>query len=57
MADTDTSLAVELALLRSEERFKDFAALAADIFWETDEFFTITFLSEQQEKITGSRSH
>ena len=44
---------VELALLRSEERFKDFASLAADIYWETDAELLITFLSDNQESITG----
>ncbi len=44
---------MELALLRSEERFKDFASLAVDIYWETDASYGITFLSENQEAITG----
>jgi diguanylate cyclase (GGDEF)-like protein/PAS domain S-box-containing protein len=43
----------ELALLQSEERFKGFAESAADWFWELDQDFRITFVSERYKQLTG----
>ena len=43
---------IEQELSKSEARFKDFAEIAADFLWETDENLNFTYLSEQQEYIT-----
>ena len=43
----------EEALRASEERFKDFAEAAADWFWEKDEDFKFTYLSERFQESTG----
>ena len=37
----------EEALRESNERFKDFAKLASDWFWETDENLRFTYFSEE----------
>ena len=41
------------ALEESERRFKDFANASSDWFWETDEQFRLTFLSDQFLNATG----
>ncbi len=43
----------ERALLESEERLTDFSEAASDWFWETDDEYRFTFLSERFESITG----
>ncbi|MBL6954583.1 MAG: PAS domain S-box protein [Alphaproteobacteria bacterium] len=42
-----------LGLKRSEERFRDFAEVASDWFWETGPDHRFTFLSERFEQATG----
>ena len=42
----------QLALQASETRFRDFAEIAADFFWETNAEHTLTYLSEQQAIVT-----
>ncbi len=44
---------VEEALRCSEARFRDFADIAADWFWETDAAFRFTFLSGRIEDVLG----
>ena len=43
---------IKQKLVKSETRFKDFAEIAADFLWETDENLNFTYLSEKQEYIT-----
>jgi len=43
----------ELALRESEARLRDFAEIAADWFWETDEHLVITYVSDVHRQITG----
>ncbi|MDH3637950.1 MAG: EAL domain-containing protein [Gammaproteobacteria bacterium] len=43
----------ECLLRETKERFKDFASVAADWFWETDTNLCITYLSERFEQVTG----
>lgn len=44
----------EEALRESQQRFHDFAAIGADLFWETDAELRFTYLSEQHCSLTGS---
>ena len=44
---------VEAALRRSEKRFKDFADIAADWFWEMNAELRFTYLSERFQEVTG----
>lgn len=44
----------EDALRESQKRFQDFAAIGADLFWETDADLCFTYLSEQHASLTGS---
>ncbi|MEA3409973.1 MAG: EAL domain-containing protein [Pseudomonadota bacterium] len=46
---------VELALLRSEERFRDFAELAADFYWELDSDLRFTDISNRFSDVSGLR--
>jgi diguanylate cyclase (GGDEF)-like protein/PAS domain S-box-containing protein len=41
------------ALKESEQRFKDFAEVAADFFWETDADDRFTYLSDNFERVRG----
>ena len=41
------------ALKASEERFRDIASISSDWFWEIDEEFRMTQLSDRYEKVTG----
>ncbi len=43
----------ERALLESEERLSDFSEAASDWFWETDEEYRFSYLSERFEAISG----
>ena len=43
----------ERALLESEERLTDFSQAASDWFWETDNEYRFTYLSERFETISG----
>ena len=43
----------ELALKDNRERFRDFASMAADLFWETDQKLNYTYLSALHETFTG----
>lgn len=45
MVDISTVKEAEIALAKSEQRFRDFAESAADIFWETDENHRYTFVT------------
>ena len=52
---TEQMLAQE-ALKHSEERFRDFASTAADWFWETDDEFRFTYVSENHARIIGRQN-
>lgn len=41
-------------LAASEERFRDFAASTADLFWEMDADLRFSFLSDQYEQMSGN---
>lgn len=43
----------EIALLASEQRFRDIADVASDWIWETDADLRYSYFSEQMEKMTG----
>lgn len=43
-------------LVASHSRFKDFAEIAADWFWETDENDAFIYLSEGYEKVVGTKT-
>ena len=43
----------EIALALSEERFRDFAEIGADWFWETDAELRFSYLSESYQAATG----
>ncbi|NKB54903.1 MAG: PAS domain S-box protein [Alphaproteobacteria bacterium] len=43
----------ELALERSEARFRDFAESSADWFWEMDETLRFTYMSPNVEQVVG----
>ena len=45
--------AAEDALRQSQERFKDFAEIAADWFWEMDPELRFTYLSERYQQVIG----
>lgn len=45
--------ATEAVLRESEGRLRDFAEIAADWFWETDENLVVTFVSSAHRQITG----
>lgn len=49
---TEEKLA-EAGMLESNERFRDFAETAAELFWETDKHFNITYISERYPELTG----
>lgn len=46
-------IGAERARRESEQRFKDFAAVGADWFWEIDPALNITYLSGRFEEVTG----
>ncbi len=46
-----------LALARSEQRFRDFAESAAELFWEQDRNLRFTWVSGNSEKHTGVPNH
>ena len=41
------------AIIAEERRFKDFAEIAADWFWELDADLRFTYLSERSQEVTG----
>ncbi len=47
VVDITARKAVERALIESERRFRDFAEVSSDWFWETDAEHRFTYLSEQ----------
>jgi PAS domain S-box-containing protein len=47
-------LALDRQLTSSEQRFRDYAEVASDWYWEVDESRRITFLSELYYTLTGS---
>jgi PAS domain S-box-containing protein len=48
-------LQAEEALKQSEQRFKDFAEVASDWFWEMDENLRFTYFSGRNFEVTGYR--
>ena len=46
----------EQALRRSEQRFRDFAGVASDWFWETDPELRFSFISDRPEGAKGLRA-
>ncbi len=48
-------LALDRQLTSSEQRFRDYAEVASDWYWEVDESRKITFLSELFYTLTGSK--
>ncbi len=55
-SDISAHLLAQEALKASEARFRDFASIAADWFWETDAQLRFTFVSERHEQINGLSS-
>ena len=47
----------ENRLAESEQRFRDFATIVADWFWEMDQDYRFTYQSERFEEITGIAAH
>ena len=55
--DITDQIAAKSALQESEERFRDFVSSAADRFWELDDQFRYTYISqlkENSERLTGN---
>ncbi|HLE94689.1 MAG TPA: PAS domain S-box protein [Sulfuricaulis sp.] len=52
-ADITAEIQAQEALYQSEERFKDFAEVAADWFWEMDEHLRFNYFSGRMHQITG----
>ena len=46
----------EIALKKNEARFKDFASVATDMLWETDENLIYTFISGDTEALVGTNA-
>ena len=51
--DVTERVTMEKALRESERRFRDFADMAADYLWETDENLTLAFVSERCLDVNG----
>ncbi|MCC6468451.1 MAG: PAS domain S-box protein, partial [Alphaproteobacteria bacterium] len=51
--DMTALVEAEKRLRDSEQRFRDFAEAASNIFWEMDKDFRITFMSDSVQAITG----
>ncbi len=51
--DVTDQKAAERAISESEERFRDFADVASDWFWEMDENLRFSFISSNWSEITG----
>ncbi len=51
--DVTARVRAEKALRESEQRFKDFAEVAADFFWELDDQLRFTYLSERCQVVMG----
>ncbi|MAO54787.1 MAG: hypothetical protein CMM61_03700 [Rhodospirillaceae bacterium] len=47
----------ERSLRESEQRLRDFASIAADWFWEQDKDLRFTFVSVENEGISGVQAH
>lgn len=54
--DITERVLADLALKRSEERFRHFAESSSDWFWETDEHFAFSHISEGFEERIGKAS-
>lgn len=48
---------MQLALVESEGRFRDFASTASDWYWEMDERNRYTYISGRYQKVTGADPH
>ncbi len=55
--EIDVRRRVENQVRDAKERFKDFAEVAADWFWETGPDLEVTFLSERYQQVTGIDPH
>lgn len=44
---------IEAAVVRNEERFRDFADVASDWFWEMDDQLRFAYLSNRWEEVSG----
>ncbi len=51
--DTTDRKAAELAVLASEQRFRDIVEAAGEYIWETDVEFRYTYVSDQVEEVLG----
>lgn len=49
-------LKADLQVKESERRFRDFAEIASDWFWETDDALRICYISERFAEATGARA-
>ncbi|MEH6631547.1 MAG: PAS domain-containing sensor histidine kinase [Halopseudomonas aestusnigri] len=52
-AEINERKGIEVALKKSESRFKDFAASASDWLWEMDKDLRFIYFSERNKEITG----
>ena len=52
-ADISALKASQIALANSESRFRDFALIGADWYWEMDEHLTFTFFAGGAEAVAG----
>jgi PAS domain S-box-containing protein len=55
VVDITQRKAAERALMESERRFRDFAEVSSDWFWETDAEHRLAYLSEQASASVGKR--
>jgi len=53
--DISNIKAAEADLKQSQERFQDFANVAADWFWEQDTDFRFTYITEENAAVTGQK--
>lgn len=52
-ADISALKETQIALAASESRFRNFAMIGADWYWETDTHFKLTYLAGGLEKVSG----
>lgn len=51
--EIDQRKSLELALKKSEEKFRNLTEITTDIIWETDQFGTITYINPKATSILG----